>query len=275
VYFDPVWQVEVELSALERRLLQHPVLRRLGRVSHAGAASFMSVQRYSRLEHSLGLLALVSVLRPADQVMRAAALVHDIGHLPLSHTLEKLTGLDHHDLGAARLQAMSELFATPDVDVHAVIGAVEGRGASRLAGTVGLTLDHFESFVRSAHAHGKTTELPSRTLASIWLWESSVACAPETSAYLKRLALEEAVRQTSRSNARANAVAPMLAARVLSGTTWGDAIPLQEMDDRELWTVLADDPRTAHDFAVFRERPEAWRCFALTGDDQPPSLGCT
>jgi uncharacterized protein len=38
-------------------------------------------------------------LAPDNVDLRLAALLHDIGHLPLSHTLEGLSGLDHHELG--------------------------------------------------------------------------------------------------------------------------------------------------------------------------------
>lgn len=268
-YFDPVWQVQVELSDLERELVKHPALRRLARISHAGAASHLSVQSYSRLEHSLGLLALVSGLKPEDRIMRAAALVHDIGHLPLSHTLETVAGVDHHDLGNDRLRRMSLIFTNHGIDVEDVIVAVQGQGGSRLAGG-GLSLDHVESFVRSAHVHGRATEYPRETLSSIWLEQSNVACDEETAIYMKRLALDEAARQTSVANARANAVITMLASRVLAADAVQSPAQLFTMDDRNFWNVLADNPATAEDYAIFVCRPDAWTCIALTSDQELP-----
>lgn len=259
-YFDPVWQTEVELSDLERELLHHPALRRLARVAHAGAASLLSVQTYSRLEHSLGLLALVSALNPADRVMRAAALVHDIGHLPLSHTVEKLAGVDHHDLGRDLIRGMTSIFDRHGLKVEDVIEAIEGRGRSRLSGGAGLKLDHFESFVRSAHVHGRTAEYPRETLASIHLEQSSVACDRGTAAYLRRLVVDEARRQTSIPNVRASAVMNALTERTLApnrghGTSW-----FAELDDRAFLSFLADHPDTSDDFTRFTSCPEAWDC---------------
>jgi len=99
-YVDPLWRITVELTPLERDLLRSWWVRRLGFIAHAGAAVISTNQSYSRLEHSLGLLSLVAHFTPDDRVARAAALVHDIGHLPFSHTFEGVDGLNHHALGA-------------------------------------------------------------------------------------------------------------------------------------------------------------------------------
>ena len=74
VYRDPLWRVTVELTALERELLRCWWVRRLAFVAQAGAAVITTVQTYSRLEHSLGVLGLVSHFDPDDHCTRAAAL---------------------------------------------------------------------------------------------------------------------------------------------------------------------------------------------------------
>src|SRR5690625_1373094 len=93
-WFDPLWRVPVELSPLERALLDSWPVRRLGMVAHAGAAALTTTQTYSRLEHSLGVLALVAHFAPQDALARATALLHDVGHLPFSHTDRKSTRLN-------------------------------------------------------------------------------------------------------------------------------------------------------------------------------------
>lgn len=60
---------------------------------------------YPLIEHTLGVLALVAHFRPEDELLRVAALLHDIGHLPLSHTLEGVAGLDHHAIGVQLVQS--------------------------------------------------------------------------------------------------------------------------------------------------------------------------
>ena len=147
---------DVELTPLERELLRSWWVRRLAFVAHAGAAAITTVQTYSRLEHSLGVLVLVAHFAPGDACTRAAALLHDIGHLPMSHTCEGVAGLDHHELGSARIAELSPLLDRHGIETADVLATVEGRRASVLGGaTPGvLKLDHLDSFVRSGRAHG-------------------------------------------------------------------------------------------------------------------------
>ncbi|MFI5779789.1 HD domain-containing protein [Nocardia sp. NPDC051570] len=120
-------------------------LRRLQFVVHAGAAASTTNQTYTRLEHSLGLLALVAHFAPHDEVARLAALLHDIGHLPFSHTFEGVAGLDHHELGRQRIRELTPLLAEYGMDADEVLGVMDS-GTSVLRGRPGsLKLDHLES----------------------------------------------------------------------------------------------------------------------------------
>jgi len=134
IYRDPLWRVTVELTPLEQELLRSWWVRRLAFVAHAGAAAMTTVQTYSRLEHSLGVLALVAHFDPGDACTRAAALLHDIGHLPMSHTFEGVAGLDHHQLGATRIAELAPLLERHGIDAADVHATVEGRRASVLGG---------------------------------------------------------------------------------------------------------------------------------------------
>src|SRR5690625_6971664 len=93
-WFDPLWRVPVELSPLERALLDSWPVRRLGMVAHAGAAALTTTQTYSRLEHSLGVLALVAHFAPQDALARARSEEHTSelqsrGHLVCRLLLEQ------------------------------------------------------------------------------------------------------------------------------------------------------------------------------------------
>lgn len=85
---------------------------RLGDVRFLGALDYFLVsksRRYSRLQHSLGVASLAKAYldqshrHTAEQRLLcvAAAMLHDIGHPPFSHTLEPVFfeafGLDHHE----------------------------------------------------------------------------------------------------------------------------------------------------------------------------------
>jgi len=101
---------------LIRRLAATAAFKRLADVRFLGALDYFLIaspngnasnKRFTRLQHSLGVAALakayLSSRRHTSQqrlLCVAAAMLHDIGHPPFSHTLEpvfeELFGLDHH-----------------------------------------------------------------------------------------------------------------------------------------------------------------------------------
>ncbi len=129
---DPLWGTVTTLTPLERALLRTWPVRRLGHVAHAGAVATVTTQTFSRLEHSLGVLGLVAHLDGDDAVTRAAALLHDVGHAPLSHTLEGIAGIDHHVTGLTRVRALGGLLDEHGVDVDDVVATLSGTRPSVL-----------------------------------------------------------------------------------------------------------------------------------------------
>jgi deoxynucleoside triphosphate triphosphohydrolase SAMHD1 len=98
---DPVWGT-LALTAVEVLVLDSPLLQRLRRVGQLGVAQWVYPgARHSRLEHSIGALALMARLISAlgvnsgvpvpaqyTQPLRLAALCHDVGHGVMSHVSE-------------------------------------------------------------------------------------------------------------------------------------------------------------------------------------------
>ena len=103
-------------TELIKAIKETRVFQRLGGVRFLGALDYFLVSspngkarntRYTRLQHSLGVAALAKAYLNLKQhtphqrmLCVAAALLHDIGHPPFSHTLEPvfcdLFGLNHH-----------------------------------------------------------------------------------------------------------------------------------------------------------------------------------
>lgn len=107
---DPLWN-NVRLDDLALALLDSPVVQRLRYVRQLGLAFLVYPgATHSRFEHAVGAYHLAGVaLRlldergalagvPADEcaTVRAAALLHDVGHYPFSHALEEI-GVTHHE----------------------------------------------------------------------------------------------------------------------------------------------------------------------------------
>ncbi|MBN6037684.1 HD domain-containing protein [Amycolatopsis sp. 195334CR] len=255
-YADPLWAVEFRLTPVERRLLRCRPVRRLQFVAHAGAAAVTTHQTYTRLEHSLGLLSLVAHFAPDDQAARVAALVHDLGHLPFSHTFEGVGGLDHHELGVRQIRELKPLLAEHGVDVEDVL-AVEAGGPSVLRGRRGaLKLDHLESFVRSGRAHARLTEPAPATLARLRLVDGEVHTDRDTAAYLAELAAGEADYLCTWENVVPNAVVRGLASILLPTHP-----EIPATTDDAMWSLLLADPRTRDDARLLREDPLAWDVF--------------
>jgi len=103
IIIDPV-HGDIGLSKLETELIDTPTFQRLRRITQLGFAyTVYPNARHSRFEHSLGVMHIMSrileSLRSKDKnavskddfrKLRIAALLHDIGHYPYSHLMEKI-----------------------------------------------------------------------------------------------------------------------------------------------------------------------------------------
>ncbi|MFJ4296765.1 HD domain-containing protein [Curtobacterium sp. NPDC089689] len=256
LWFDPLWRVEVALTPTERALLTAWPVRRLAFVAHAGAASITTTQAYSRLEHSLGVLALVAHFAPDDHDARVTALLHDVGHLPFSHTLEGIAGLEHHTLGRAAVRSLAE---DHPIDAERVIAIDDGRVPSVLTPAHGgLKLDHLDSFLRSGQVHGRTTTPPHELLRRLRLVDGAVDADPDDAAELVDLAVREARAQRSTANLVPVTVLRALVSRAVAGGLL-DERQLAAATDDELWALLGTDPSTAAEARSLRRHPERWR----------------
>ena len=93
---DPVHK-DVFLSELEMSLVDTPVFQRLRRIKQLGVTNLVYPSaNHTRFEHSIGAAHIAGriaerlELEGDCEVLRAAALLHDLGHGPLSHTSEEL-----------------------------------------------------------------------------------------------------------------------------------------------------------------------------------------
>jgi len=85
----------IELDEFAVRLIDTPEFQRLRRITQLGLAFLVYPSaRHTRFEHSLGTFYLAKLIRSRNPEIEEgtvyAALLHDIGHYPFSHTLENL-----------------------------------------------------------------------------------------------------------------------------------------------------------------------------------------
>ncbi len=90
---DPI-HGHIELDEFAVRLVDTPEFQRLRRITQLGLAFLVYPSaRHTRFEHSLGAFYLakrIASLNPEIEDAVYAALLHDLGHYPFSHTLEAL-----------------------------------------------------------------------------------------------------------------------------------------------------------------------------------------
>ncbi len=170
---DPLWNnIRVDPRAL--RLVDTPVFQRLRYVRQLGWAYLVYPgATHARFEHALGAYHLAGItLRRLEEegalrdvaddepaIVRAALLLHDVGHYPFSHALEEI-GAPHHEDVARPLITTGEVARVlreiaPDAPER-ILALVRGRSNSPLQGLVSgsLDLDKIEYLRRDAFMCG-------------------------------------------------------------------------------------------------------------------------
>lgn len=268
-YIDPLWRLPIRLTPLEQALSRTRALRRLHLIAHGGAAALTTTQTYSRLEHSLGVFTLTVHFHPDDQPLRAAALLHDIGHLPFSHTFEGVAGLDHHALGISLLHEpdIADVLAAHGLEPHHVADLLTGRTPSSLSAPAGLlSLDHLDSYVRSARFGARLDVEPGAVLSAVELVNGAISTDLTTTQTLVELVCAEARLHVSWENVAPSAALQRLVRRVLD-TGRHEPIGLARMTDAQLWAALDAAPETRDEAESLRISPHQLRTRAA----QPPS----
>jgi HD superfamily phosphohydrolase len=126
IYRDPVHNIiplnqDGEEGRLIIRLIDTPEFQRLRRIKQLGLGLYTyQGAEHSRFTHSLGALHLLTRIldrlggdyriAPADRIAaRIAALLHDVGHAPFSHAMEKVLGVRHETITVAAVSGETEI----------------------------------------------------------------------------------------------------------------------------------------------------------------------
>ncbi len=171
---DPLWD-NIRVDPVALALVDTPVFQRLRYVRQLGLAYLVYPgATHTRFEHALGAYhltgvtldmlaaegALAALAADEPAIVRAAALLHDVGHYPFSHALEEI-GLPHHEevarplLCAGPVADVLRSRIAPDAPerVHALVC---GTSTSPLRGLISgsLDLDKIEYLKRDAYMCG-------------------------------------------------------------------------------------------------------------------------
>ena len=171
---DPIWN-NIRVDELTLQLVDTDVFQRLRYVRQLGLAFLVYPgATHSRFEHALGayhlarttlaLLGERNGLGGADAeelaIVRAAALLHDVGHYPFSHALEEIGQLHHEDVARPLITKgpVAEILSkgiSPSAPER-ILALIRGASDSPLQGLISgsLDLDKIEYLKRDAFMCG-------------------------------------------------------------------------------------------------------------------------
>lgn len=157
----------IEVGGVARALLDTPAVQRLRHIKQLGTVSLVYPSaNHTRFEHSLGVyhlaceaLSHMGIEGRAAERVRAAAILHDVGHGPYSHNVEDVierhTGKYHEDVEDVFADsAIPGILREHDLDPDRVAGLIHGEG--QYGGLVSgeLDVDRMDYLVRDAHHTG-------------------------------------------------------------------------------------------------------------------------
>ena len=253
----------IEVAGVALSLLDTPTVQRLRHVRQLGTAGLVYPSaNHTRFEHSLGVLHLATEAldhlgiegRTAERV-RAAALLHDVGHTPYSHNieavLERRTGRGH--------QAVGDLIASgPVADALAEHGLSPGRVADLVAGegqfgqliSGELDVDRMDYLVRDAHHTGVPygTIDHGRLVRELAFIDGQLVLAEGNVQTAESLLLARALMNPTVYNHHVARIGKSMLRRAterLVAETDLEAAELRQMDDHDLLVSLRTTPETA------------------------------
>ncbi|ELZ13411.1 metal dependent phosphohydrolase [Halovivax asiaticus JCM 14624] len=248
----------IAVDGVARALLDTPALQRLRRISQLGTVSLVYPSaNHSRFEHSLGVYHLACEALEqlgiegiqADRI-KAAAMVHDVGHGPYSHNVEDLiqrrTGRYHDDVHDLLADGeIGDVLRDHGLEPDRIADLVAGDGEFGQLVSGELDVDRMDYLVRDAHHtgvpygaidHGRLVRELRYVDGQLVLGEGNVQTAE--SLLVARALMNPTVY--SHSVARISKAMLRRATEALLDADGTDARTLAWMDDAELVVALRE-----------------------------------
>jgi hypothetical protein len=156
----------IKIDRLAMRLLDTPQVQRLRRIKQLGFANLVYPgANHTRFEHSIGVMHIARLLsdklsenEQTKKEIVVAALLHDIGHAPLSHSSERIVKkylkLEHEDVEhLIRGSEIEDILSEEGLRLGKIIEHVKGR--SRIGIVSGdIDADRMDYLVRDSYYTG-------------------------------------------------------------------------------------------------------------------------
>ena len=154
---------DISLNKFEERIMDMPQFQRLRRIKQLGLISLIYPgATHTRFEHSIGTMNLGSKLATEldlaeddIELIRASALLHDVGHGPFSHVSEGVLSVPHEELTKYVITktSMRDLLEEK-FDVNKIVEIINGKGYLGPIVSGELDVDRMDYLLRDSHNTG-------------------------------------------------------------------------------------------------------------------------
>ena len=158
---------DIYLTEFDISVLDSPQFQRLRHINQLGLADLIYPSAtHTRFQHCLGTFYLTGKIAEALRLdsettkeLKISGLLHDIGHLPFSHTLEKALKnsnfSDHVDISRnIILNNLKDTLEKDGVDTKNVIKNIEGKGRFGRIFSSGADVDKMDYLIRDSYFTG-------------------------------------------------------------------------------------------------------------------------
>ena len=154
---------DISLNEFEVRIMDMPQFQRLRRIKQLGLISLIYPgATHTRFEHCIGAMHLGSKLseeldlnEDEIELVRASALLHDIGHGPFSHVSEGVLSVPHEELSKFVITetSMRDLLEEK-FNVNEIVDIINGNGYLGPIVSGDLDVDRMDYLLRDSHNTG-------------------------------------------------------------------------------------------------------------------------
>jgi hypothetical protein len=276
----------IPLDPVAVDLVDAPALQRLRHIKQLSTVRLVYPSAsHSRFEHSLGVYhlareALTHLGIDGDRAahVRAAALLHDVGHGPYGHQTEDVirrhTGTDHDEIGELLYETtLAEVLESHGLDPDRVAALVAGEGELGQLVSGELDVDRMDYLVRDAHHtgvpygtidHGRLLRALRFRDGQLVLAENNVHTAE--SLLLARSLMDGTVYRHHVSRI-AGAMLERACERLLDGDAGTDIEAFRRMADHDLLVALGEE---VPDLGTRIERRSLYKRAVWAGLDRVP-----
>ncbi|WP_435143510.1 HD domain-containing protein [Halobaculum sp. P14] len=280
----------ITIDGVAADLLDTPQVQRLRRIAQLGTVKLVYPSaNHTRFEHSLGVYYLANRAlehlgvegREAERV-RAAALLHDVGHAPFSHNVEELlhrhTGRYHDDVDDLIVDsAVGDVLVDHGLDPANVAGLIGGDGQYGQLVSGELDVDRMDYLVRDAHHTGVPygTIDHERLIRELTFADGELVLAEGNVQTAESLLVARALMNPTvyaHHVARISKAMLRRATERLIDVSDVDATTVRRMDDPALVSALRDTDETAEFARRYDHRDLFKRAVWAEYDDVPESI---